>query len=182
MLRYAIRLRVLAIILSTSAGFVIAASQAQEHSFAVKGVVVDPSGAVLPQAEVVFKYESGAIVAHTGADGSVRVNLPAGQYVVTVSAPGFITAILADFSVPGPAVDTFRVSLKVDQRQVDFGSGSDLGHSGILAVPTIPSALPDIVKVKEEPARTSSPALHPATTKIRSMRCLYLWKCLASHP
>jgi hypothetical protein len=32
------------IVLSTSAGFVIAAGYAQEHRFPVKGVVVDPSG------------------------------------------------------------------------------------------------------------------------------------------
>jgi Carboxypeptidase regulatory-like domain len=105
----------MAIILSTAAGFVIAASYAQEQAFAVKGVVVDPSGAVISQAEVVFKGKSGTIVAHTGMDGSVTVSLEAGQYVVTISAFGFATTKLADFSVSGPAADTLRVSLKIDQ-------------------------------------------------------------------
>jgi hypothetical protein len=176
-LRYAIRLGVIAIILSTAAVFVIAAGYAQEQAFAVKGVVVDPSGAVISQAEVMFKGKSGTIVAHTGKDGSVSVDLAAGQYVVTVSAWGFASAKLVDFSVSGPTADAFRVSLKIDQRQGDFGSGSDNGHSGILAVPTLPSALPDLVK--DEPARTSLPAVQPAITKRRSVRCLYLWRCSA---
>ena len=50
------------IVLSTSGGFVIAAGNAQEHLFAVKGVVVDPSGAVIPQAEVVFKGSQGGLL------------------------------------------------------------------------------------------------------------------------
>jgi Carboxypeptidase regulatory-like domain len=167
----------MAIVLSTSACFVIAAGYAQEHLFAVKGVVVDPSGAVIPQAAVVFKGELGTIVAHTGMDGSVSANLEAGKYLVTINAFGFATTKLVDFSVPGPTADVFRVSLKVDQSQMNYGS--DFGHS-IVAVPTVPSELPNIIK--DEPTRTSLPVVQPATTKRRSMRCLYLWRCSASQP
>lgn len=176
MLRYLIRLSVMFIVLSTSAGFFIAAGHAQEHQFAVKGVVVDPTGAVLQQAEVVFKSESGTIIAHTGMDGSVTVNLEAGKYVVTISAFGFATTKLANFSVPGPDAASFRVSLKIDQSQMNYGS--DFGQSRRLEVPTDSSELSEIIK--DEPTRTSLPVVQPATTKHRSMRCLYLWRCSAS--
>jgi hypothetical protein len=172
------RLSVMVIALSTSAGFVIAAADPQEHPFAVKGVVVDPSGALIPKAEVVFKGKSGTVVAHTGMDGSVDVNLEADNYAVTVSALGFATAKLVDFSVPGPSTEAFRVILKIDQSHTNHGS--DFGQSGRAynTLPTVPSELPNIIQ--DEPTSTSSPVVRPAPTKHRSMRCLYLWRCSAS--
>jgi hypothetical protein len=171
MLRYAVRLSAMVVALSTSAGFVSAAADAQERLFAVKGVVVDQSGAVIPTAEVVFKGESGTIVAHVGADGSVNVNLGAGNYVVTVSAFAFATTKLVDFSVPGSTAEAFRVILEVDQSHTHYGSDHDF-------VPTVPSELPNTIQ--DEPARASSPVVQPETTRRRSMRCLYLWRCSAS--
>jgi uncharacterized membrane protein len=159
-------------------GCVVVPLSAAEQLFAVKGVVVDPSGAVIPQAEVVFKGESDRIAAHTGMDGAVNVNLEAGKYVVTISAFGFATTKLVDVFVPGPTADVFRVSLKVDQSQINYGS--DLGHSGIAHVPTVPSEMPDVI-IKDEPTPTSLPVVQPAT-KRRSMRCLYLWRCSAPQP
>ena len=180
MLRYAIRLGVTIIILGTSAGFVIAAGYAQEHLFAVKGVVVDQSGADIPQAEVVFKGKSGTVVAHTDMNGSVNVKLEADDYAVTVNAVGFATAKLVDFSVPVPSAEAFRVILKIDQSRINYGS--DFGQSGrdYNTVPTVPAQLPNIIQ--DEPTRTSSLVVQSATTKRRSMRCLYLWRCSAPQP
>jgi Carboxypeptidase regulatory-like domain len=172
-LRYSIRLSVMVIVLGE--GFVIAATDPQDHLFAVKGVVVDESGAVVPNAEVVFKEESGTIVAHAGMDGSVNVNLGAGKYVVRVSALGFATTKLVDFSVPSPTADAFHVILKAGS--IFFGSGSP--HVVPLVVPTVPSELPDVI-IKDEPTPTALPVVQLATTKRRSMRCLYLWRCSAS--
>jgi hypothetical protein len=173
-LRYSIRLSVMAIALS--AGFVNAATDPQERLFAIEGVVVDESGARITHAQVVFKGESGTIVAHTGMDGSVNVNVAAGKYVATVSALGFVTTKLVDFSVPSPTADAFRVVLQVSQ--VRFGSGPDPGF--LAPVATIQSELPDAIK--DEPNRTSSPVVQPAATKQRSARCLYLWRCSVSQP
>jgi Carboxypeptidase regulatory-like domain len=161
MVRYAIRLGVMAIVLAASAVFV--------------GVVVDESGAVLPTAEVVFTGESGTIISHADPSGSVNVDLEAGKYVVTVSANGFDTTRLVDFSVPGPTADAFRVILKADELMYRPENLVPL-----IAVPTVPSELPNVIK--NEPTRTSLPVAHPATTKRRSMRCLYLWRCSASEP
>ena len=157
-----------------SAGFVTAATDPPKVLFAVKGVVVDQSGAVISTAEVVFKEESGTIVAHTAMDGSVNVSLKAGSYVVTVSAAGFAPTNLVDFSVPGPTAEAFRVTLKIDQSQINYGS--NFGRSSA-DVPTIASELPNVVPgiPIDQPAR-------PAAAKHRSMRCLYLRKCSASQP
>ena len=169
------RISVMAVVLSMPAGFV-AAGYTQEHLFPVKGVVVDPSGAVIQQAEVVFKGESGTIISHTGMDGSVNVNLEAGKYLVAISAYGFATTKLVDFSVPRPTAPAFQVRLKLDH--IDFGSGSDNGHSGILSVATVPSELLNVIK--DDPTRPPLPVVQPAATKRRSPRCLYLWNCSAS--
>jgi hypothetical protein len=175
-LRYPIRL---IIVLGTCAVFV-AAAYSQEHLFAVNGVVVDQSGAGIQQAEAVFKGESGTIVAHSDANGSVNVNLKAGSYVVTVTAHAFATAKLIDFSVPDPTANAFRVVLKIDQSQVSYGS--DLGQSSRDrdTVPTVPSELTN--SIEDEPTRTSSLVVRSVTTKHRSMQCLYLWRCSASQP
>jgi len=157
-------------LLSVSVGFVIPAASVQEDLFAVKGTVVDLSGVVIQQAEVVFKGDSGKIVAHTVTVGSVNVQLPAGKYVVTISASGFVTAKLVDFSVPPQTAGAFHVILKVGP--TDFGSGSP--NVIPLVVPTVPSELPDI---NEEQTRTSLPVVQPAAPKRRSMRCLYRWRC-----
>src|SRR5258708_4385833 len=98
----------MAIVLSSSAGLVVTTCHAQEHMFAVTGVVVDQQGAPLNMAEVVSNGDSGTIVGHTDASGSVHVNLEAGKYVVTASAAGFVTTKLDDFSVLGPTPHDFR--------------------------------------------------------------------------
>lgn len=173
MLPYAIRRSVMVIVLSASAGFVVAAGYAQEYPLAIKGVVVDESGARIPQAEIVFKGESGTIISHTDMGGSVNVDLGTGKYLVTICAFGFATAKLVDFSVPRPTADAFHVILKIDPRP----SGSPFPD---IAVPTAPSELPNAIQ--DEPAGTSSPVAQHATTKRRSMRCLYLWRCSVPQP
>jgi dienelactone hydrolase len=77
-------------------------------------VVLDQSGAVIPSAEVVFKGESGIVTAHPNATANVNVNLPTGKYVVLVSAKGFLTSKVEDYSVLTQSAAEFRVVLKVD--------------------------------------------------------------------
>jgi hypothetical protein len=84
--------------------------------FAVTGVVVDQQGAPFNMAKVVFNGDSGIVVGHTDASGSVHVNLEAGKYVVIVSFAGFVTTKLVDFSVLGPTPHDFRVVLEFDPR------------------------------------------------------------------
>jgi hypothetical protein len=61
---------------------------------AVQGVVADPTGAIIPSAEVDLIDASGAVVssAHSAGDGSFRVTAPhSGSYTLVVSEPGFDT-------------------------------------------------------------------------------------------
>ena len=106
----------------------------------------------------------------------MNVNLGAGKYVVTISAFGFATTKLADLSVPGPTADAFRVFLKLDPGP---GVRDDQMYVDI-AVPTVASELPNIIK--DEPTCTSLPFVQSVSTKRRSMRCLYLWRCSALQP
>jgi len=166
MIRYAINLSVRVIVLSAFVGIAIAAGYAQGHPSASRGLVVDQAGAAVEDAEVVFKGGLGAILTHTGRDGSVNVNLEAGNYVVTVSQSGVSTTKLVDVSIENEAANPFRVVLRVDQRP--FGSGSDPCPCSF--VPIYLSELPDIIR--DEPSLASLPVVQPATANRRSMRCL----------
>jgi hypothetical protein len=152
----------------------VVSMSAAEPLFAVKGVVVDQLGAVIPQAEVVFKGESGTIVAHTGMDGTVNVTLESGKFLVTISAVGFATTKLADIYVPGSTADAVRVVLKPSP-QVTCGPCVEDP-----LVMTETSELPNVIK--DESTDTSLPVAQPAASKRRSVRCLYLWRCSATQP
>ena len=61
---------------------------------ALQGVVADPTGAIVPGAEVDLVDTSGAVTCtgHSGDDGSFRLNAPhTGNYTLVVSEPGFET-------------------------------------------------------------------------------------------
>jgi Carboxypeptidase regulatory-like domain len=152
-IRYAIRFSVIAIVFSSSAGLVVTTGHAQEHMFAVTGVVVDQQGAPFDMAEVVFKGGSGTIVAHTDASGSVLVNLEAGKYVLTASHAGFITTQLVDFSVPGPTAHDFRVVLK-------FDPNANLRMDRYVS-PPVPNAPWGLPPIKDKPTQSSLPATQP---------------------
>jgi carboxypeptidase family protein len=137
MLRFC--LGVVAIILSISVGPLTTKSHAEEQVFAATGIVVDRSGASIPEAEVVFEGHSCALVSHTDVGGSVNVSLPAGTYVVTVLARGFFTTKLSNFTVVDSSANAFRIVLQIDQSQLQ--AGSDLGESGRLR-PITPSEYP----------------------------------------
>ena len=166
--------RVLLQVAGCPPGCIVVSMPAAEPLFAVKGAVVDPSGAVIPQAEVAFKGESRTIVAHTGMDGTVNVNLEAGKFLVTITALGFATTKLADISVPRPTAEAFRVVLKPSPV---ITCGPCVGAP---LVPTETSELPNVVN--NESTDTSLPVAQPAATQRRSMRCLYLWRCSAPQP
>jgi|SRR5580700_2067120 hypothetical protein len=131
----------------------------------VKGIVADETGAVIAQSAVMFRGELGTIVSHTSIAGSVTVELRTGSYAVTITKPGFKTAKLADLRINAPTPTAFRVVMQVDHTPTD---GFDLE-----GVPTATSDLPDVISSKP----SHGPAVQPGTTKIRSLRCLYLWKC-----
>src|SRR5579863_3776733 len=61
---------------------------------AVNGVVADPTGAIVPAAEVDLVDASGSVAGtcHSGGDGSFQLVPPhAGNFTLVVSEPGFET-------------------------------------------------------------------------------------------
>lgn len=106
-------------------------------------------------AEVMFKGNSGTIIAHTDANGSLHVNLPAGNYVVTGRAFGFLTAKLIDFSVPGPTAHDFRIALKIDPKTAGVRRDRYVPPEVYMA----PGNLRNVVK--EESTQSSLPATQP---------------------
>ncbi|HUA62733.1 MAG TPA: TonB-dependent receptor, partial [Verrucomicrobiae bacterium] len=70
------------------------ASAAPPAAPAVQGVVADPSGAIVPGAEVDLVDPSGAVTStyHSDGEGNFKVTAPhAGSYMLVVSEPGFNT-------------------------------------------------------------------------------------------
>lgn len=63
----------------------------------IAGVVVDPSGALVPAAEVTVNSSSGQRVSLTDRDGAFQIAAPGrGPFVVTVVIHGFAPAVIAD--------------------------------------------------------------------------------------
>jgi len=142
----------------------------------VSVTVVDQSGAVIAEGEVLFKSDSKTIVSRTGKDGSVTVTLPSGQYAVTASHNGFLKNNVPDFQVVAPATGELKVVLMVDPHSETCG-GPVCGCSPCPLI-TITSDLPNVKEDEPSPV----PAVKPATKsrKSRSLHCLYLWKCSTS--
>ncbi|HET6169166.1 MAG TPA: TonB-dependent receptor [Terracidiphilus sp.] len=89
----------------------------------VQGVVADPTGAIVPGAEVDLVDPAGTVQgsAHSGGDGSFQLTAPhAGSYTLVVSEPGFETvqnpvviAPLAVSAVGAAAAHTFATPLRI---------------------------------------------------------------------
>src|ERR1700737_4729011 len=73
----------------------VSSAVAQETTGGLQGTIKDPSGAVVPHAQVVTQGTSlvGTKTAETDSNGYYRfANLPPGGYTLTVTAKGFRTA------------------------------------------------------------------------------------------
>ena len=78
----------------------------------VQGVVADPTGAIVPGAEVDLVDPSGAVAtsAHSGGDGSFVITAPhTGSYTLVVSEPGF-TTVRNPVQIAPPAVSAAAAS------------------------------------------------------------------------
>ena len=104
-------------------------------------VVSDPSGAVVPNAEVAFKGKK-TLATKTAEDGSVRALLPYGDYVVTVMRPGFKTVKLIDVAIQVPDPPDLKVVLQVGHYC------DDCCDECVVGVQTITSNLPNVVEPK----------------------------------
>ena len=107
-------LLVLALVVSLSpAGFAQATAT-------LEGLVKDPSGAIIPQAEVTALHVSTGLsrTVNTDKDGYYRIpSLPVGTYRLTVTAKGFKQSVLEDVTLIVGQVAKIEVALQVGQVQ-----------------------------------------------------------------
>jgi hypothetical protein len=84
----------------------------------ITGVVADPTGAIVPGAEIDLVDASGAVAVtyHSGGDGSFQVQPPrAGSYTLVISEPGFETTkmpvvVNAPLAATSPAAKPFAAA------------------------------------------------------------------------
>ena len=136
---------------------------------AIVGVVTDPSGAVVPGAQITLRSIDGPATAVSGTEsgptGAYRILVHAGTYVVTVNAAGFarfesapvrVSAGAEELDEAGLQQHTVDVRLKIevkverievpdDAAQSDNRSGSALvlGAREVAEMPLDPTALLD---------------------------------------
>ena len=82
----------------------------------LSGTVTDPQGGVIPNADVKVFAEGGGLVDSTNSDGRGSYSigdLPAGNYRVTFSAPGFNTTAVQGLSLGGGRAFSQDVKLQV---------------------------------------------------------------------
>ncbi len=95
-------------------------SFAQITSGDLVGTVKDPSGAVVPNASLVVVNEDTKVTYKTTANSAGEIhlgNLPAGNYDITVTAPGFSTYSIKGFLVENSKTSTVPMTLSVSSSQ-----------------------------------------------------------------
>jgi hypothetical protein len=112
----------------------------------VRVTVVDQSGAVIPDSEIVFTGDSKPTVFLTGADGSVTVRVPSGTYAIKTTRAGFLTNEIHDFRAGTLRPSELRIVLKIDPDVPDFCSGPTCG-----APPVVPTTTSDVPQSGDAP-------------------------------
>jgi hypothetical protein len=94
--------------------------RAQSWNSHLEGVITDPSGAVIPRAEVTLKNDASAQARHTQTDQQGRYVfplLPVGVYDLTVTAPGFSSRTVPGLSLQVGQSSRIDLTLQLATRQ-----------------------------------------------------------------
>lgn len=98
---------------------------AQSQSGGLRGQVLDPTGAVIPNADITLKGESGQTVsAKSDGIGSYSIkNVPAGKYTITVQEKGF-RPYVQDLQLAAGQEQKLNITLEVyvEEQHVDVQS------------------------------------------------------------
>src|SRR5215472_7016499 len=97
-------------------GLLLAPLQAQKTTGTIRGVVSDPTGAVVPNVAVIVRNDGtgSARTANTNADGEyVAPELPAGTYTVTVKAQSFKEAVSTAVELHVSSTEILNIHLQV---------------------------------------------------------------------
>ncbi|MBS1876142.1 MAG: TonB-dependent receptor [Acidobacteria bacterium] len=129
------RLRYLLIALIAFALAVPAFPQASAINGQIEGTVVDPSGAVVPNAKIEIKNQNTGYARSSDSDASGFFRftvLPLGRYTVTASAPGFRPFVANAVELTAGATATVNANLSVsgDVVQVEVGATAPVIEPG----------------------------------------------------
>ena len=109
-------MRFLSLLLMLAVPAALPASNSANPAAAVRGVVADATGAIIPGAEVEVLDSTGAVAGsfHSDASGNFQVTAPhAGNFTLVVSEPGFETVRLPVVLVPRAAAKVPAPLLRV---------------------------------------------------------------------
>jgi hypothetical protein len=158
------RIAVLLIVLEPFAVVVLGQDSGSSRIADLRAVVSDPSGARIPSAEFTFKGEK-TITLSAGEDGSVRVQIPYGNYAVTISHPGFETSKIAGFSIQAAKPPDLEVILQIGHCCDEPGIGEKVGPQ------IITGDLPNLIETVRVPnAATAISVAEPALVKTYGKR------------
>jgi hypothetical protein len=104
-------------------------ASAQTITGAVRGIVTDPSGAVVKDASVVVKNIATGVSSTTVSDRNGLYNfpfLPIGAYTIRATAPGFDTASVGPFRLEIDQIASVNVKLVVGQASTTVKVNSEL--------------------------------------------------------
>lgn len=111
-------MRWMALLLFLSGSFFFPVAGQGRTTGAIAGTVLDPAGAVVPGARVQLKDQLTGVVRETVSSEAgtfLFPNLPFGTYEVTVTAPGFQTAVYSHVVVESARTTDVVVHLKVGE-------------------------------------------------------------------
>ena len=119
---------ILSLVVVAAISVASAAAQQRQSGNAVAGVVVDITGAVLPNAQVQLKNATGATVQATVADesGAFRIDrVPPGRYDILVTFEGFQPTIV-HLTISNRGLAPLRVTLPLAaiKQEVNVGNAS----------------------------------------------------------
>jgi Carboxypeptidase regulatory-like domain len=143
---------------------VTTASFAQNATTSLRGIVKDPSGAVVPGATITLSdsatgYKASAT---SGATGEYQLQqIPPAKYTITVSASGFADqSKFAELLVNQPATVDFTMSVQASQEVInvsgeaqtlntsDASLGNSMGNALIQAIPSETRNVPDLLALQ----------------------------------
>ena len=126
----------------------VSSAVAQETTGGLQGTIKDPSGAVVPHAQVVAQGASlvGTKTAETDGSGYYRfANLPPGAYTLTVSAKGFRTA-KRELSLEVGHLPSVDIALEVGATSEVVEVSGETLQIDVTSTHTLTNITPDIIK------------------------------------
>jgi hypothetical protein len=154
-----VRMKIHAVAVALAALTMLGASQQEaraQNVGTIRGVVTDPSAAVIPGASVVATGNGVTRSVKTDGQGRYTIpNVPPGKYNVRTDAPGFVPFIAPDLDVPATQATSLDVALQIateaQQVQVNDTSAAQLSTDASSNVSALVLKEADLEQLPDDP-------------------------------